>query len=602
MGDKFSMPKAANFCQIHKKQYEGICIEKNCYEFGLICPECNPGACNKTKGHKLISLEQFNTEYFAKLKDSINFSELNKLLKTAKEINLAEFELNLNAYYEWEREVIKEKFDALKVRIKQKLADFKERLLKKISEINSDLVNSQQELDSILSAELPDFNLEETVKYLSDNKNNVGEIEKFLKVIKRFMDNKKLIKNQTDLQNFLYAKYLFENSESFSNAKGLEELRGNINVFLKEFRHMFEINKNRSNIFGECLTRFDSDPNNLVYKSTISNKSQKSYTIDNVFAVYPSKDGKTYVISSCNYSFEIECYDITTGKLEKTLKGHSGRIFMIRYFHKKETGDDFLVSSDEQKTVIVWDLHKFAQLKTFKKCHLNSYIYSALYYYDNAAKKDYIVTSSPDEFLKIWDLNTGMFVRDIGGQKNYTYSINHVFHKKEHYIIDANSVSVRVYYTKSANSLYKEFVEKNYSWHMSAFTERYKGILTLFESDGNGNIRLWNFETGNLMKKITCPNNQLRGMCLWNDKYILVSSSNSCFIVVDLEEGKETKSIKEHFQSLCCLIKTIHPLYGECLLSSSIDGTIKLYITDSANSTKEKGSLTSSLVPFLDEY
>ena len=51
MGETFNK-SIINECPKHKIPYSGVCIEKNCYETGLICPKCNPNSCIESKGHK----------------------------------------------------------------------------------------------------------------------------------------------------------------------------------------------------------------------------------------------------------------------------------------------------------------------------------------------------------------------------------------------------------------------------------------------------------------------------------------------------------------------------------------------------------------------
>ena len=114
---------------------------------------------------------------------------------------------------------------------------------------------------------------------------------------------------------------------------------------------------------------------------------------------------------------------------------------------------------------------------------------------------------------------------------------------------------------------------------MCAFVEKINDIDTLFESDGKGDVRLWNLENHQLIKNIKCQSVSLRGLCLWNQKYILAASSDKCFKVIDLEKGELVCSVSgQHNNSMCTVKKIVHPLYGEALLTGSIDGTIKLWI------------------------
>ena len=126
------------------------------------------------------------------------------------------------------------------------------------------------------------------------------------------------------------------------------------------------------------------------------------------------------------------------------------------------------------------------------------------------------------------------------------------------------------------NHIIGTFKEES-AWHMSAFVKFYKGIETLFESDGNGNVRLWDFEKKTMISKISCSG-CLYGIILWNQKYIIASSSDKSIKILDIEQQKCVKSLSgQHKDYVCCVRKIIHPKYGESLLSGSHDGSIKLW-------------------------
>jgi len=117
---------------------------------------------------------------------------------------------------------------------------------------------------------------------------------------------------------------------------------------------------------------------------------------------------------------------------------------------------------------------------------------------------------------------------------------------------------------------------------MSAFVKYINDIETLFESDGNGYVRLWNLEKNTLIKEIHCNYCSLRGLCLWNQQYILAASSDKSFKVIDFVNQNCVLSLSgQHSNSLCTIKKINHPKYGECLITGSIDGSIKLWINKS---------------------
>jgi WD40 repeat protein len=61
-------------------------------------------------------------------------------------------------------------------------------------------------------------------------------------------------------------------------------------------------------------------------------------------------------------------------------------------------------------------------------------------------------------------------------------------------------------------------------------------LIKLIENCKDGNIRIWNFHTGLLMKKIKV-NNILKDACLWNNTYLFVGCGNSIITLLSLKKG-----------------------------------------------------------------
>ena len=86
-------------------------------------------------------------------------------------------------------------------------------------------------------------------------------------------------------------------------------------------------------------------------------------------------------------------------------------------------------------------------------------------------------------------------------------------------------------------------------------------------------------------KVITSSGNQLWHIIQWNDKYSIVSDRfNKCFKIIDMEQYKIISNIGgEHKIDFYCVKKIFHPIYGESLLSTAGDKTIKLWTINSKN-------------------
>ena len=204
MGETFNKSIISE-CPKHKIPYSGVCIEKNCYETGLICPKCNPNSCIETKGHKKMFTNEFYKLYIENLVHLIDFRALNDLISIGLEVQQKQLELQSQAFEEWEIKMIDEKFTKFKEHMNKKIQNFINKLSDKLQNIYDDFINSNQALKNTI-VEIPDFKIDNTIKFLNENKDNKEELEKFMDTIKKVMDNDKLMKYQKDLKNIIYGK------------------------------------------------------------------------------------------------------------------------------------------------------------------------------------------------------------------------------------------------------------------------------------------------------------------------------------------------------------------------------------------------------------
>ncbi len=566
-------------CPKHKIPYSSVCIQKNCYEGGLICPKCTPNSCIQTKGHKQMYPNDFYNYYVKSLLSLVNFKTLNEIINLGLEIQQKQLDLQAHAFEEWEIKMIEDKFNKFKIHVTEKIQNFFKKLIEKIENIYEDFINSNQTLKSTL-VEIPDFKLENSIKFLNENKNNKMQLERFVDTIKKMMDNDKLIKYQNDLKNVIYGKYLFEHLKNQENKISvLDTLKDNINQYNQKLIKAIFPDKKGINIFLNLNSNdFSTDPRKLKYKETITNKCLKNYTIDSIFDAYIAFDGNTYLASSLSSPLGIQIYDLSNNKLVKTFENLK-QIYIIRHYPQFSTKIDYLLTTTIENSLKVYNLSTYKEYLTINNCYPGTYMYSALILFDHINNENYIVTSSPNDYIKLWNFENGKFVRNIGTKKDYTYFLNSWKNEDTNYIINANADNIKIYGIKKENELFGEYTGPDRTWHMSAFVEKINGINILFESDGKGYVRMWNLEKNEMIKDIRCPSVSLRGLCLWNRKYLIAASSDKSFKIFDLEKEQMVASISgQHFNSLCTVKKILHPKYGESLLTGSVDGNIKLWV------------------------
>ena len=119
--------------------------------------------------------------------------------------------------------------------------------------------------------------------------------------------------------------------------------------------------------------------------------------------------------------------------------------------------------------------------------------------------------------------------------------------------------------------------DKSYNIY-SALIKNDEEVIKLIESNSDGNIKIWNFHSGELLYKIKISDKMLLGICLWNNDYLLIGSEDKSIKILDLNNRTIIKELISHNKSVNCIKKIILPIYGKCIISQGSDDQIKLWI------------------------
>ena len=165
-------------------------------------------------------------------------------------------------------------------------------------------------------------------------------------------------------------------------------------------------------------------------------------------------------------------------------------------------------------------------------------------------------------------------IKEVNNSKNETYYIDIYYenHTSKVYILTGNEGFVKSY-DYNNNKIYHIYNDNDKSFHFSLRIKIENNLIKLIESSQDGNIRIWNFHTGDLLNKIFISNKHLYGICLWNNNYFFVGCLDKTIKIVDIEKSKVIDNITGHDNSILVLAKVNIPKYGECLISQE-NGTI----------------------------
>ena len=429
------------------------------------------------------------------------------------------------------------------------------------------------------------FNLTDILSTIPINFNTIFDLYNF------FLDLFK--QSKVSIKNILIEKEM----ELEANIK-LNEENKNIFILLKynkenpDFNYMELYNNNLTlNLEIEKLKKElnqmkqiyqeNKGPQNLTELSQITKDSYSDDVSDNTFTVFKSIQDYIFLIYSTKNK-SIICYDlIGQKKLVEIKNSHQDFITNFRHFlDKKNKRDIVMTISCADRNIKLWDTFNWECILDLKGIYPEGFIYSSSFLDDS--RDNYIITSNYNYYnspgcLKVYNFEKKL-IKEITSSNENTSYVDTYYDGKNNYIITGNSNRV-VAYIYEKNIEYKEYKDNYNNNHLSIIIHKSEDILKLIESCYDGNIRIWNFHTGELIIKIQISNNWLYGICVWNDSYLFVGCSDKTIKLMELKDGFIAKNLKGHNNSVLTIKKLKHPKYGECLLSQGYnEDQIRLWI------------------------
>ena len=587
-------------CDTHGIPCIGVCSYSSCKEkTKFLCIKCikEGNTCITKEKHELVTLSEMIYRFFLKMENkSLDLIQIQTMEKIIKKLTGEDFD-NILSNYDEVKSINAKKYDEIKKILSDIITEFIQTFKdNNISELNNlkfkvknlPDFNNNPDIKLIFSMKLPnDLNIkkkENLIKYVNDKYKNTPSTDlvnqakllndsyKVTKLARTF--NNKITTNEISTLNEEKQKNLEEKIDSILN-----DFETKFDEELSKLEKKFILSKENPSIYTyyDLTTKFINDPNELVFKQDICSNSHKTNSIDRVFCAFKSFNGEPLVVWGST-ALNIEFYDCNKEKIVKTIyQAHKQTIFSCRHYADIRLRIDYIITSSNDRSVKVWDATKDNYVLYIPNVHNGYYIYSVSLLCHLHQEKNYVITSCPNEKMKVWSF-TGMYMYNFGQSNESTYFIDVFYNKnqKKYFIINANSNDVKSYYFESGD-LYHKYKGTPQTWHMSAVVNNINDIFALIESDGNGTIRIWNFDTAELLKSITAHSINLRGICLWNDKYLFAAGNDSQVKLFNLEEGKFVKSFKGHTSTVCTIEKIMHPKYGGCLISHALDGKLKIW-------------------------
>jgi hypothetical protein len=468
-----------------------------------------------------------------------------------------------------------------------------ELIQKKIKEMDLNLNKKNEEINNInLAIKERESIINEQKDMLIKLNNTIIELnngliekENRIKIIENKLEEKEVIINNLDI--IIKNKEINDNEISYQLKNTINEINNELNLKYNELLNLIS-NLEHNEFIKKINYKFEKDPQELKFRQNIIN-SNASYGWNDIFEVYISrKDNKEYLVSPNNNNYKLDVISLLENKIIISLKGHNNHIRTIRYFINNINSEEYLISADNDIIVIIWEITYDFNMKFKINTNYSDNIYSCLLLFDLINENNYIVTSSYAQLedndksaTKLYSLENGQLIKYIiYSNKSAVYYLLSWYNKNnnKYYIIQFTFKAILINSVVD-DELYCELIQEPEDNHLSGFIYNLDNKDYLCSSSYNGYINIWDLFNKSIHKIISTNDCVLCHIIQWNNKYSIVADyDNKSFKIIDFEKGQVVKDIKgEHTDKVPCIKKIYHPLYGESLLTSGQDNTIKLW-------------------------
>lgn len=239
----------------------------------------------------------------------------------------------------------------------------------------------------------------------------------------------------------------------------------------------------------------------------------------------------------------------------------------IRHYLDNQFKRDLILNSFAFKNEIEVSNFKNWQV-LLKLSHVNSggLLFSSCFFNDN--NNIYILTSnnkvtysSKSECIKVFDMKKNK-IKEIKNSNEDTFYIENYYDSKleKNFIVTCNHGHIN-FYDFQSNSLFKQYKSDIPYQIINDFVVDDRGANKIILGTSYSGIKMWNFDTGELLKKTISHLENMYGLCLFNQNYLLAGTNtnyndpNSFIVLIDLSNEKIIKRINTKLigQSITCI-------------------------------------------------
>lgn len=357
------------------------------------------------------------------------------------------------------------------------------------------------------------------------------------------------------------------------------------------------INNINSNNIDDSRLKISPSPN-FIFQEEIVSYCDCICGLNESFDVFNSiKDKNDYLIISNNNNNNIEIINLYTKKVLKSIDGNNTKFMLLKYYLDIDKRKEYLITIDLKaviKIISITDNYNIISTIIFPREFKKSWKFincAVLFNVQIGSQKtDIIIVSNRQRYMeeqgtKIFNIHNGILLKDVSNtNKNKVRFIIPWFNEtnEQYYLIELCE-DLLVIVSLLQNEIYAKLNEERYKTYSSGFVHKKDEIDFLYVSTNCSEINIWNLISKELIKtlkvSVKYDNIRLYGLLFWNENYLVaIDDTNNAIKVIDIKQNKVISSAyNRHNESVRCVKRIKHKIYGECLLTGGDDYTIKLW-------------------------
>ena len=268
-------------------------------------------------------------------------------------------------------------------------------------------------------------------------------------------------------------------------------------------------------------------------------------------------------------------FNIKDNRLLLQIKNaHKDAITIFRYYFDKINRRDLILSLSRDGCIKIWNINNFEcinTIETLEKKHFYFNIYSEFICYTFCFLIEnnniYLVIAINKNYygniiipLRVIDLN-GKIIKEIKNSdiKDIYYIDSFYDDKLSKNFIIISCLGMLISYDYNKNEIYHKYIDDSNDKIYKKFIIRNNkdNITELISSSYDGNIRIWNFHSGDLISVIKVHKAKLFDICMWNGDFLCVGCETGRIKIIDLANKKCCKELKKDLIGLNSSVTTI---------------------------------------------